>query len=57
MLTLLSFLESATRLNPFITQCRYPDSCFDILDLTTAKKTIEEAKKILEFVKAKLSVS
>lgn len=49
-------LDYATRLNPFITQCRYPDTCFDIPDLTTVKMIIEEAEKILEFVKAKISV-
>ena len=50
----VDLLEEASRLNPYITQCRYPDGCFDIPDVGTVKKCIEEAEKILDFVKTKI---
>ena len=46
--------ELALNLNPYISQCRYPDDCFTIPDLQTVEKCIEEAEYILNFVKQKI---
>lgn len=43
-------LDAAESLNPHISASRYPDSCFMMPDLITAKILIEKAKTIYDFV-------
>lgn len=46
--------NEAYNLNPFSTSTRYPDDAYLLPDVTTAKRSIEQAEKILDFVNLKI---
>lgn len=44
-------LEEALNLNPYVTKCRYPEDAFIIPTLMAVEKCIQDAEKIIKFVK------
>jgi HEPN domain-containing protein len=47
------FLKDAADLTPYASETRYPDACFVMPDVSTAKIDMGKADKILEFVRRK----
>lgn len=48
-------LHLAESLNPHISASRYPDACFVIPDLGTARMLVQEAQQIYDFVSQRIS--
>ncbi len=46
-----SLLDEALNLNPYAIKCRYPEDAFIVPNLTVVEKCIQDAEKILNFVK------
>ncbi len=47
-------LDIAVDLNPYVSQSRYPAEMLMIPDLTTVKITIDQAKKVFDFVEQRI---